>query len=71
MLPCGRLLHSFLLRGCVQEQQQQSVLEGGLQVGEFTRNLRASAQRLKNVVEKLLGVLQFLLSFTFIGVFTQ
>lgn len=55
----------------MQEQQQQSVLEGGLQVGEFTRNLRASAQRLKNVVEKLLGVLQFLLSFTFIGVFTQ
>lgn len=56
---------------CVQEQQQQSVLGGGLQVGAFTQTLRSSAQRLRNLLEKLLSVLQLLLSFTFISIFTQ
>lgn len=47
------------------------MLGEGLQVGEFTHRLHASAQTLRNLVEKLLNVLQLLLSFTFISIFAQ
>lgn len=71
MLTCGWLGALPFLCGCVQEEQQESVVGGGLQVGEFTQTLRASAQRLRNLLEKLLNVLQLLLSFTFISIFIQ
>lgn len=44
---------------------------GVLLVGEFTQALRGSAQKLRKLVEKMISVLQLLLSFTFISIFTQ
>lgn len=55
----------------MQEEQQQSVLEGVLLDGEFTQAVRDSAQKLRTLVEKVLNILELLLSFTFIGIFTQ
>lgn len=56
---------------CVQEEQQQSVLGGVLVDGEFTQAVRDSAQKLRTLVEKLLYILELLLSLTFISIFTQ
>uniref|UniRef100_H3CL05 DC-STAMP domain containing 1 n=1 Tax=Tetraodon nigroviridis TaxID=99883 RepID=H3CL05_TETNG len=55
----------------LEEERQESVPGGGALVGEFTQVLRGSAQKLRNLVEKLLSVLQLLLSFTFISIFIQ
>lgn len=55
----------------MQEEQQESVLGGGLPVRRFTQTLLGSAEKLKKLVEKLLNVLQILLSFTFITIFIQ
>lgn len=55
----------------LQEQQQQSVLGGALLDQEFTQAVRGSFQKLTTIMEQLLNVLQLLLSFTFITIFTQ
>lgn len=64
----GELLSLF---DCVQEEQQQSVLEGIVLDGEFTQAVRDSAQKLRTLVENLLNILELLLSLTFISIFTQ
>lgn len=72
MLTSGGWLGELLsLFDCVQEEQQQSVLEGVLVDGEFTQAVRDSAQKLRTLVEKLLNILELLLSLTFISIFTQ
>lgn len=64
----GELLSLF---DCVQEEQQQSVLEGIVLDGEFTQAVRDSAQKLRTLVENLLNILELLLSLAFISIFTQ
>ncbi|XP_049902864.1 E3 ubiquitin-protein ligase DCST1 [Epinephelus moara] len=54
----------------LQEAQQQEVL-GGAVLDEFTQAVGGSFQRLRTTMEQLLNVLQLLLSFTFITIFTQ
>lgn len=72
MLPSGGWSGELLsLFDCVQEEEQQSVLEGVLLDGEFTQAVRDSAQKLRTLVEKLLNILELLLSLTFVGIFTQ
>ncbi|XP_042345922.1 E3 ubiquitin-protein ligase DCST1 [Plectropomus leopardus] len=51
--------------------QQQEVLGGAVLDQEFTEAVRGSFQTLKANMEQLLNVLQLLLSFTFITIFTQ
>ncbi|XP_068426854.1 E3 ubiquitin-protein ligase DCST1 isoform X3 [Clinocottus analis] len=55
----------------LQEQEQQEVLDGALLDKEFTRVVRASFLRLTASMDQLLRLLQLLLSFTFITLFTQ
>lgn len=50
----------------LQEQQQQEVLDK-----DFSEEVEASLQELRGVVDQLLDVLQLLLSFTFVTIFTQ
>ncbi|XP_034410140.1 E3 ubiquitin-protein ligase DCST1 [Cyclopterus lumpus] len=52
-------------------QQQQAVLEGALLDEEFTQAVRGSFLKLTAVMEELLSLLQLLLSFTFISIFTH
>ncbi|TNN02012.1 hypothetical protein fugu_009499 [Takifugu bimaculatus] len=65
------LSREFSTNLILEEEQQQSVLEGVLLDGEFTQAVRDSAQKLRTLVEKLLNILELLLSLTFIGIFTQ
>ena len=55
----------------LQEQQQQAVLGGALLDGEFTQAVRDSFSKVTATMKQLLDVLQLLLSFTFITIFTQ
>ncbi|XP_059195935.1 E3 ubiquitin-protein ligase DCST1 isoform X2 [Centropristis striata] len=55
----------------LQEAQQQEVLGGALLEEEFTQAVRGSFRRLRENMQALRDVLQLLLSFTFITVFTQ
>lgn len=55
----------------MQEEQQQSVLEGLVLDGEFTRAVRDSAQKLRTLVERLLNILELVLSLAFVSIFTQ
>lgn len=50
----------------LQEQQQQEVLDE-----DFSEEVGASLRELRGVVDQLLDVLQLLLSFTFVTIFTQ
>ncbi|XP_068426853.1 E3 ubiquitin-protein ligase DCST1 isoform X2 [Clinocottus analis] len=52
-------------------KEQQEVLDGALLDKEFTRVVRASFLRLTASMDQLLRLLQLLLSFTFITLFTQ
>ncbi|XP_074510485.1 E3 ubiquitin-protein ligase DCST1 isoform X2 [Sebastes fasciatus] len=61
----------FSTRLVMQEQQQQEVLGGVLLDQDFTQAVRGSFKRLTTTMEQLLYVLQLLLSFTFITIFTQ
>ncbi|XP_037639515.1 E3 ubiquitin-protein ligase DCST1 isoform X3 [Sebastes umbrosus] len=61
----------FSTRLVMQEQQQQEVLGGVLLDQEFTQAVRGSFKRLTTTMEQLLYVLQLLLSFTFITIFTK
>jgi len=47
------------------------VLDGALLDQEFTEAVRKSLLKLRTMMEQLLNVLQLLLSFTFISIFTQ
>lgn len=64
----GELLSLF---DRVQEEQQQSVVEGVLVDGEFTQAVHDSTQKLRTLVEKILNILKLLLSLTFISIFIQ
>ena len=53
------------------QEQQQSVLGGALLDDEFTQAVRESFSKVTATMKQLLDVLQLLLSFTFISIFTQ
>lgn len=55
----------------LQEQQQQAVLIGAVMDQDFTQAVRDSFKKLTTTMEQLLNILQLLLSFTFITIFTQ
>ncbi|KAM9309175.1 E3 ubiquitin-protein ligase DCST1 [Pholidichthys leucotaenia] len=55
----------------VEEAEQQEVLGGGIPDLDFTAALKESLLTLKKTTERLLGLWQLLLSFTFITIFTQ
>ncbi|XP_054476889.1 E3 ubiquitin-protein ligase DCST1 [Anoplopoma fimbria] len=65
------LSREFSTKIVLQEQQQQEVLGGALLDQEFTEAVRGSFLRLTTTMKQLLNVLQLLLSFTFITIFTQ
>ncbi|XP_072249480.1 E3 ubiquitin-protein ligase DCST1 [Leuresthes tenuis] len=65
------LSREFSTEVVLEEQQQQSVLDGALLDQEFSEAVRKSLLKLRNTMEQLLNVLQLLLSFTFISIFTQ
>lgn len=64
-------LLTCVTRDLLQEKRQQAVLGGALMDQEFTQSVRGSFQKLATTMEQLLDVLQLLLSFTFITIFTQ
>lgn len=55
----------------LQEQQQQAVLDGALVEDEFTEAVKGSFLRLTQTMKLLEELLQLLLSFTFISIFSQ
>ncbi|XP_056300626.1 disintegrin and metalloproteinase domain-containing protein 12-like [Pseudoliparis swirei] len=55
----------------LQEEQQQSVLGGAVLEEEFTQAVRGSFLKLTAAMEEVLRLLQLLLSFSFITIFTQ
>ncbi|XP_058504243.1 E3 ubiquitin-protein ligase DCST1 isoform X1 [Solea solea] len=65
------LSREFSTELVVQEQQQRSVLSGPVMDQEFTQTVRGSLQKLNAVMKEVLDVLQLLLSFTFITIFTR
>ncbi|XP_039973275.1 E3 ubiquitin-protein ligase DCST1 [Xiphias gladius] len=65
------LSREFSTELVLQEKRQQAVLGGALMDQEFTQSVRGSFQKLATTMEQLLDVLQLLLSFTFITIFTQ
>ncbi|XP_063736975.1 E3 ubiquitin-protein ligase DCST1 [Eleginops maclovinus] len=65
------LSREFSAELVLQEVQQQEVLGGALMEDEFTEAVRGSFRQLRRDVERLLTILQLMLSFTFISTFTQ
>ncbi|XP_041798172.1 E3 ubiquitin-protein ligase DCST1 [Chelmon rostratus] len=65
------LSREFSAELVLEERQQRSVLGGALLDQDFTRAVRGSFQKLTATVNQLLNILQLLLSFTFITIFTQ
>ncbi|XP_018534336.1 E3 ubiquitin-protein ligase DCST1 [Lates calcarifer] len=65
------LSREFSTELLLQERQQQAVLGGAVVDEEFTQSLRGSFQELRRRMERLLDLLQLLLSFTFTSIFTQ
>ncbi|TNN24282.1 DC-STAMP domain-containing protein 1 [Liparis tanakae] len=65
------LQHLLLSPGEPLEEQQQSVLGGAVLEEEFTQAVRASFLKLTAAMEEVLRLLQLLLSFSFITIFTQ
>lgn len=55
----------------LQEQHQQSVLEGTVLDQNFTRAVKQSFLTLTKTMDSILDILQMTLSFTFITVFIQ
>ncbi|XP_016518931.1 DC-STAMP domain-containing protein 1 isoform X2 [Poecilia formosa] len=66
-----RLSREFRTEVMVQEEQQQSVLDGVPLDRVFTEAVRESFQRLTKRMDQGVKVLQMLLSFTFVTVFIQ
>ncbi|XP_035463794.2 E3 ubiquitin-protein ligase DCST1 isoform X5 [Scophthalmus maximus] len=66
-----RLSRQFSTELVLQQQQQQPGLVGVVVDEQFTQSVTRSFQKLTTVMEKLLDVLQLLLSFTFISLFTS
>lgn len=66
-----QLSREFRTELSVEEQQQQAVLDGDLPGDEFTQAVKRSFQDLTATMEQVFNVLQLLLSFTFITMFTQ
>lgn len=54
----------------LQEQEQQEVL-GGAGIDQFTHSVMESFRRLTKTMGQVLNILQLLLSFTFVTIFTQ
>ncbi|XP_070823080.1 E3 ubiquitin-protein ligase DCST1 [Chaetodon trifascialis] len=65
------LSREFSAELVLQERGQRSVLGGAVLDWEFTRAIRGSFRKLTAAVKQLLDVLQLLLSFTFVTIFTQ
>ncbi|XP_041650107.1 E3 ubiquitin-protein ligase DCST1 [Cheilinus undulatus] len=65
------LSREFRAELVLQEQQQQMVLHGSVLDEEFTQAVRGNLETLNRTVKRLLDILQLLLSFTFITIFTQ
>ncbi|XP_022617267.1 DC-STAMP domain-containing protein 1 [Seriola dumerili] len=65
------LSREFSTELVLQEQQQQEVLGGALMDQEITQSVRGSFLKLKRTMEQLLDILQLLMSFTFLSIFTQ
>ncbi|XP_070690872.1 E3 ubiquitin-protein ligase DCST1 [Pempheris klunzingeri] len=65
------LSREFSTELVLQERQQRSALGGAVMDQEFTLAVRGSFQKLTSTMKQLLDVLQLLLSFTFITIFTQ
>ncbi|XP_016893533.1 E3 ubiquitin-protein ligase DCST1 isoform X2 [Cynoglossus semilaevis] len=55
----------------VEEQQQRSVLGGAVLDQEFSVSVSRSFQKLSSVMAQILDLLQLLLSFTFISIFSR
>ncbi|XP_036929077.1 E3 ubiquitin-protein ligase DCST1 isoform X2 [Acanthopagrus latus] len=70
-LSVDQLSREFSTQLILEEQQQQAVLGGALLDGEFTQAVRDSFSKVTATMKQLLDVLQLLLSFTFITIFTQ
>uniref|UniRef100_A0A8C4FAQ7 Dendritic cell-specific transmembrane protein-like domain-containing protein n=2 Tax=Dicentrarchus labrax TaxID=13489 RepID=A0A8C4FAQ7_DICLA len=70
-LSVSQLSGEFRTELILKEQQQQSVLGGALLDQEFTEAVRGSFQKLTMTMKQLLNIMQLLLSFTFITIFTQ
>ncbi|XP_035529107.1 E3 ubiquitin-protein ligase DCST1 [Morone saxatilis] len=70
-LSVSQLSGEFRTELILKEQQQQSVLGGTPLDQEFTEAVRGSFQKLTTTMKQLLNVMQLLLSFTFITIFTQ
>ncbi|KAM4736516.1 E3 ubiquitin-protein ligase DCST1 [Anableps anableps] len=67
----AHLSREFLADVVVQEEQEQSLLEGVLLEQVFTQAVRESLQNLTKTMAQVMKVLQLLLSFTFITIFIQ
>ncbi|XP_076593573.1 DC-STAMP domain-containing protein 1 [Chaetodon auriga] len=65
------LSREFSAELVLQEHQQRSVLGGAVLDREFTRAVRGSFRKLTAAMKQLLNILQLLLSFTFVTIFTQ
>ncbi|XP_061574076.1 E3 ubiquitin-protein ligase DCST1 [Cololabis saira] len=66
-----QLSREFSTELLVEQQQQQSVLDGSLLDQNFTQAVRDSFQNLRSTTGRLVGILQTLLSLTFISMFYQ
>ncbi|KAM6910501.1 E3 ubiquitin-protein ligase DCST1 [Xenentodon cancila] len=65
------LSREFSTELVMQEQKQQSAVDGALLNQNFTQAIKESFKKLKTTMEQLVNILQMLLSFTFITIFTQ
>ncbi|XP_077950396.1 DC-STAMP domain-containing protein 1 isoform X4 [Gasterosteus aculeatus] len=65
------LSREFSTKLVLKEQQQQAVLDGALVEDEFTEAVKGSFLRLTQTMKLLEELLQLLLSFTFISIFSQ
>ncbi|XP_024114110.1 E3 ubiquitin-protein ligase DCST1 isoform X1 [Oryzias melastigma] len=65
------LSREFSTKLVVQEEQQQSVLEGAQLDQNFTQAIKVSFLGLMRTTTQMMNVLQMLLSFTFISIFIQ
>lgn len=55
----------------LQEEEQQPVLGGAPLDQQFTEAVKISFQKLTSTTGRVLDILQLLLSFTFITIFTE
>ncbi|XP_023126280.2 E3 ubiquitin-protein ligase DCST1 isoform X2 [Amphiprion ocellaris] len=66
-----QLSREFIAELSVQEHEEQGVLDGALPADNFTQAVKRSFNDLTAAMEQVFNVLQLLLSFTFITMFTQ